>query len=258
MRVRLISWIATSLVTTLFAQTSLASEQIDWTGFYVGLNAGAALGTAKMDFDPSGSFLGPVAGDIRDGNFWRGTRDLDSTSMTGGLQAGYQKKHDNLLFGLEAEINYLGLRDDSSVTATVPVSGTPYRLDQSVQTDFFASLRPRLGYVPESFSGDLLLFATGGVTLTHAQIKQKFTQLNNTYSSQGLSEDRMLIGWVAGGGLEYALSQQWSVKAEYLYASLGSVESASSPGSAGFTAFTTNNQADLTAHIIRVGTAFHF
>lgn len=177
--------------------------------------------------------------------------------MTGGLQAGYQKKHDNLLFGLEAEINYLGLRDDSSITATVPVSNSPYRLDQSVQTDFFASLRPRVGYVPESFSGDLLLFATGGVTLTHARIKQKLTQLNNSYSSQGLSEDRMLIGWVAGGGLEYALSKQWSVKAEYLYASLGSVEN-HAPGSTSFTAYTTDNKADLTAHIIRVGTAFHF
>ncbi len=67
----------------------------------------------------------------------------------------------------------------------------------------------------------------------------------------------MLIGWAAGGGLEYALSKAWSVKAEYLYADLGSVER-HAPGSAGNTAYTTENQADLTAHIIRVGTAFHF
>lgn len=87
--------------------------------------------------------------------------------------------------------------------------------------------------MPESFLGDLLLFATGGTTLTHARVKQKLTQPNNSYSSQGLSEDRMLIGWVAGGGLEYALTKQCSVKAEYLYASLGSVEN-HAPGSAGY------------------------
>jgi outer membrane immunogenic protein len=26
-----------------------------------------------------------------------------------------------------------------------------------------------------------------------------------------------LVGWVAGGGIEYALSHNWSVEAEYLY-----------------------------------------
>lgn len=247
-----------AIVVVFSADFGRAADSLGWNGFYAGINAGAAVGTAEMALDPSGSFRGPTASDIADGNFWRGTKDLASAGFTGGLHAGYQIERGKFLLGLEAEADYLGLRDSSSVTAQVPASGNTYRLDQKVETDFFASLRPRLGYMPDTFSGHLMLFTTAGVTLTHARIDQKFTQINVAYYSEGLSEDRMLIGWTAGGGLEYALSKTWSVKAEYLYADLGSVERNNASGNAGFTSYTTDNQADLTAHIIRLGTAFHF
>ena len=31
-----------------------------------------------------------------------------------------------------------------------------------------------------------------------------------------------VVGWTAGGGVEYAVSRNWTVKAEYLYYDLGS------------------------------------
>lgn len=244
-------------VAIALSATPCRAQSLSWQGFYAGVHAGAAFGTARMDFNPSGSFNGPLAADIADGNFWRGTNNLDTTDFTGGLHGGYQVGYGRFRFGLEAEASYLGLRDSSSVTATVPASGNTYRLDQEVKADFFASLRSRLGYVPESFSGNLMLFATGGVALTHARIEQKFTQINVAYFSEGLSEDKMLVGWTAGGGVEYALSKAWSLKAEYLYADFGTVEN-TAPGNSGFTTYTTSNQAGLTAHIVRVGAAFHF
>lgn len=236
------------------------AQSLDWQGFYAGVTAGAAVGTGRMDFDPTGSFNGPVAGDIADGNAFRGTTNLDTAEPTGGLQGGYLAGHGQFRFGLEAEAGYLGLHSSKSTTKFVPAQGSTFRLDQKIETDFFASLRPRVGYVPEAFSGDLMLFATGGVTLTHARIVQKFTQTNISpnYVSDGLSEDKMLVGWTAGGGAEYALSKAWSLKAEYLYADLGTVERSAPGQPSNFAAFTTNNQADLTTHILRVGVAFHF
>lgn len=241
-----------------FAGTARAADP-DWTGFYTGLTVGTAIGKAEMSLDPTGSFNGPTTTDITDGNFWRRTTDLDSAAFTGGLYGGYQVKVNRIVYGLEGEAGYLGLKDSSSVTATVAATTSVYRLDQKVETDFFASLRPRVGYVPEAFSGSLLLFATGGVTLTHAQVDQTFTQLNVTYQSRGLSEDKMLVGWTVGGGMEYALSKGWSLKAEYLYADLGTIEKNNVTGSpASVAAYRTNNKAELSSHILRIGTAWHF
>lgn len=191
----------TAMAIVFAATPCRAADPLGWEGFYAGINAGAAVGTAKMELDPSGTFRTGAANDVADGNFWRGTRNLNSADFTGGLHAGYQIERQRFLLGLEAEVGYLGLSESSSVTALVPTSGSTYRLDQHVKTDFFASLRPRLGYMPDSFSGNLMLFTTAGVTLTHARIDQKFTQINVVYNSEGLSDDRMLIGWTTGGGI---------------------------------------------------------
>lgn len=241
-----------------FAGTARAADT-DWTGPYIGLTAGTAIGKAEMSLDPTGLFNGPGNPDIRDGNFWRRTIDLDSAAFTGGLYGGYQVRVDRIVYGLEGEAGYLGLKESSSITARVPTTANTYRLDQKVETDFFASLRPRVGYLPETFSGSLLLFATGGLTLTHARVEQKFTQVNLPYHSEGLSEDKLLGGWTAGGGMEYALSKAWSLKAEYLYANLGTIKNNNAPGNpASAAAYRTNNKAELTSHLLRLGTAWHF
>lgn len=240
------------------AGTARAADP-DWTGFYTGLTVGTAMGKAEMSLNPTGRFNGPTASDITDGNFWRGTTDLDSAAFTGGLYGGYQVMRSRIVYGLEGEAGYLGLKDSSTRTATVTATTSVYRLDQKVETDFFASLRPRVGYLPEAFSGSLLLFATGGVTLTHARVDQTFTQLNVTYQSKGLAEDKMLVGWTVGGGMEYALSKAWSLKAEYLYAELGTIEKNNVPGTPAVNVdYRTNNKAELTTHILRIGTAWHF
>lgn len=234
-----------------------AAELGQWEGFFGGLHAGAAVGTASMGFSPEGAFRGPTAADIADGNFWRGNRDLDSTGFTGGLYGGHLWRKDRFLFGIEADLDYLGLNDSSSIAATVPASGSPYRLDQRVKTDVFASLRPRLGYVPDTLSNNLLFYTTGGPALMHARVDQKFTQLNVAYESDGLSSDKLLFGWVAGGGAEYAISQQWSLKAEYLYADFGKIKN-NAPGNVGFESYRTNNEMSLTSHLFRIGATYHF
>lgn len=249
---------AITLAAGIAALPAWAGEPGDWTGYYAGVNLGAAMGTAEMGLSPSGAFFGPTAIDISDGNFWRGSRDLDSTDLTSGVQAGYQQAFGRYVLGVEADIGYLGLEDSASVTAFNPGSGGTYRLDQKMETDLFASLRPRLGYVPEALSNDLLLFVTGGVTLTRAKVEQTFTQLNAAYSSQGLREEKTLLGWTAGAGMEYALSRQWSLKGEYSYADLGTIENNGASGNAGFANYTTDNKAELSAHMLRLGLSFRF
>ncbi len=240
------------------SQLAAASDPGQWDGFYAGLNAGATRSAAKMNFEPVGSFLGPAAVDIADRDYWRGERELESSNFSGGLHGGYQKRFGQTLVGIEGGFSYIGLNEESSVTALVPASGNTYRLDQKVKADFSANLRPRVGYLPESFSGDVLLYLSGGLTLTRARVEQKFTQLNINYYSDGLSDSRWLVGWTLGGGVEYALSKQWKLRAEYMYADLGSIKNDGAPGNTGFAAYTTNNRAELSAHTFHVGASYHF
>jgi len=57
-------------------------------------------------------------------------------------------------------------------------------------------------------------------------------------------------GWTAGGGLEYAWSNRWSVKAEYLFVDLGS-KSLTYPITLAVSQSTTSSE--FKANIIRFG-----
>jgi outer membrane immunogenic protein len=65
---------------------------------------------------------------------------------------------------------------------------------------------------------DLLIFASGG--LAYAE-RRDAVALQNEHNTATASRSSSKSGYVAGGGVEYALDQHWSVKAEALYYDLG-------------------------------------
>ncbi len=62
-----------------------------------------------------------------------------------------------------------------------------------------------------------------------------------------LTEDHTNVGWVAGAGVEVALNQRWSAKAEWLYLDLADST---------FSVTATNN--GLAADLLRMGVTYHF
>ena len=56
-----------------------------------------------------------------------------------------------------------------------------------------------------------MLYGTAG--LAYGELKGEFL---------GLEENKTLVGWTAGAGIEYGFTQNWSAKLEYLYMDLGS------------------------------------
>jgi outer membrane immunogenic protein len=64
------------------------------------------------------------------------------------------------------------------------------------------------------------------------------------------------VGWTVGAGLEYALSQKWSVKAEYLHVDLGSVATSGTLTPA-FAGLTLSGATRLTMEIARAGLNYH-
>ncbi len=65
----------------------------------------------------------------------------------------------------------------------------------------------------------LLLYVTGGLAYGggSASINSVGPNGNAWYGSNGTTQ----VGWTLGGGAEYALTNNWTIKAEYLYYNLG-------------------------------------
>jgi outer membrane immunogenic protein len=85
----------------------------------------------------------------------------------------------------------------------------------------------------------------------------------DTYNPPGVgnwSGSKTKLGWTVGGGLEWALTRNWSVKAEYLYLNFGSIDAAGvirNPIPAGY-ANAISTSTDLAAHVARAGVNFKF
>lgn len=128
------------------------------------------------------------------------------------------------LLGVEADFDYMGLRGSNGGTFQFPSTlpggpvGPPaqfFSTATSVSTDWLFTLRPRVGWVMNNW----LVYATGGLAVADEKFSQTLTLLAPFVSTNSFTTTR--VGWTVGGGVEYALNRNWSVKGEYLYVDLG-------------------------------------
>jgi outer membrane immunogenic protein len=190
------------------APAMVVDPAYNWTGFYIGLNAGGAWGRSAIDADsgPGFGFEVPFVNAA-------GTRTLKPSGFVGGGQAGYNWQTGNFVFGIEGDVQYQSLRASSSVTPVVP--GIGGIMDQSVRSDFLATLRPRVGVT----TGPALFYVTGGLAVGTVR---NFDALTGVPAVQEAALDTIThAGWTAGGGVEWGFAPNWSAKFEYLYVDLG-------------------------------------
>jgi outer membrane immunogenic protein len=224
-----------------------APSGYNWTGFYVGLNAGGAWGSSAITttLNPTPNPPNNAAVAAAD------SPTINSSGFTGGIQAGYNWQTGNFVLGVEADFDYLGLRGSQNAGGAFPV-GNPgtFATSNSVQTDWLFTARPRLGVL---FNG-WLVYGTGGLAVTDPQFNSVKTDTFNQNEAASFATTR--VGWTIGGGGEYALGNGWSLKAEYLYADFGSVSVAALQPPANVITFTHN--VPLTTNIVRGGINFKF
>ena len=87
----------------------------------------------------------------------------------------------------------------------------------------------------------------------------KFTQIVTLLNpfAETSNTSLMRAGWTAGVGAEYAISTKWSVKAEYLYADLGTISATATPNP-GFAGLFVANSVHVTENIARAGINYHY
>jgi outer membrane immunogenic protein len=93
-----------------------------------------------------------------------------------------------------------------------------------------------------------LPYVTAGLAVGDLDFEQRLHNVppNGRYFSAGEVEETQ-VGWMVGGGLQYALTDRWIVRSQYEFIDLGSV-AFDADGSAPFTGFSTHNSARLREH----------
>jgi outer membrane immunogenic protein len=188
-----------------------------WTGFYVGLNAGYAF-----DASTSARTVGTPAFLTLTPNLAPSSLSVGNDGFVGGAQIGYNWQAGSIVFGLETDIQYIDSSGGSSFTGAsfpIPGNGTVSTLTTraDAKLDYLGTLRGRIGV---SF-GSGLIYATGGLAYGGTKLTGSVVADSLTVASWSGSSSSTAVGWTLGGGFEYMLNRNFSVKAEYLYYDLG-------------------------------------
>lgn len=251
------------IITTLLlaGATGFASAQstTDWTGWYLGGNAGYAFGKSKVTtstvFSPTGYFAN---GNLPSLNA-NGSDTVKPKGFTGGLTFGYNAQDGAMVYGFEMDANIFSMKGDRSVTAVYPNnSPTTYTINEATKGGYLVTARGRLG----GAYGRNLWYGTAGLALASIKIEDHFSDTFAT-AAESVSKSKSKLGWTIGVGYEYDMQNHWSFKAEALYLDFGRV-STDSTNLTAFTppiAFPTNtftHSADLKSEAIRIGFNYRF
>jgi outer membrane immunogenic protein len=190
----------------------------DWDGFYVGGNVGGQRGADKITTITDVNFegLGAAAGTAIDAS---SPVTLNPTGFIGGLQAGYNLEGSGGVFGIEVDANWLGGSASRSLTA-IPVINPLDVMTNATQATFLSTLRMRWGTT--ALSDRSLLFVTAGFAFATLKTTDSMGHGGNaviTTASNSTTE----AGLAAGGGFEYAFTDNISAKVEYLFITVKNV-----------------------------------
>ena len=267
--------VAAAIGAALFIIPTLAHAEeptATFGGAYIGLNAGAAWGSSRYETDPgcpSSTSFSPFCVASPDPSAVNGTAvassgtgKLTPSGFTGGVQGGYNwRMGGGIVVGGEADFGAFDLSQSATIKGVFPSAflGTAYALNESMSTDWIATIRGRVGV---TVTPELLLYATGGIAFTDFEFSSSYSDnaVDTTFpGGTGYdSKSGVRTGWTLGGGGEWLLDGRWSIKAEYLYVEFGSEKISFPVTNTAAYWQTMAVEADLTAHIARAGLNYRF
>jgi outer membrane immunogenic protein len=193
-----------------------------WTGWYLGVNLGDSWSSSS-----STNFSGNGPTDIFfAANEFPTTLSTSPHGFVGGLQTGYNWQLSSAwVVGVETDIQFSRYQG-SAVATPSPVGFVPFTTQVTEQSDWFGTLRARLGFL---VTPNVLVYGTGGLAYGQADTNFNTVATGFTLTScpsfftcaSGQASD-IRTGWAAGGGVEWMLAPHWTLRGEYLYIDLGS------------------------------------
>jgi outer membrane immunogenic protein len=189
----------------------------DWSGFYVGANAGYGWGERSGNIVAFSTGLG-IPGAVAAGTI-PSFFNLRPEGALGGVQAGYNRQSGRWVFGVETDIQAAHLNQSVVIphAALGPFLAT--LSTASTTLDWFGTARGRVGYA----WNQVLLYGTGGFAYGGVSDDATVARVPPPPVGGGnWTNSSTRIGWAAGAGIEWAFRPAWSLKAEYMHVDLGS------------------------------------
>jgi len=174
-----------------------------WTGFYIGANAGV-----------SGLSSTQTTGYYGYGDYY--TQDGSGWGFSGGGQIGYNYEFvgTNIVAGVEADFQGSTAQSTYYSSDWSADYSYPYWWKAKTNLNWWGTARVRLGYA----FGNVLPYVTGGFAYGRATDTYAYAD-DTSYESYSFSSTR--TGWTAGAGVEYAITNNLTLKIEGLYTALG-------------------------------------
>ena len=193
------------------APVQVAAPLFNWTGLYYGVSGGYGWGSSTHN-DPAA---------ISSGSF-------DTDGWLFGGTVGYNWQTGPYVFGLEGDLSWANI-EGGAISPGGPIF---------TELNWLGTGRIRAGYAADAY----LFYVTGGVAFGGVEA-------GNPVAGGGTG-DETRVGWTLGGGVEAALTPNWTAKLEYLYVDLGDKDN--------YPTATGPVEVSLTSHIVRLGLNYKF
>jgi len=206
----------------------------NWTGFYIGGSVGGGWASANTDFSVGGA------------GFASATNNL--SGVLGGAQLGYNWQAGPAVFGVETDFQFTGMKGTlQAPTCSAAVCGVTTNASYSQKLPWFGTVRGRLGYAQDSW----LIYGTGGYA--YARLETDATASAGA-ASVSVTREETRSGWTVGGGVELAVTRNWSARMEYLYVDLGRKDATLTvPGLPAI-----GEDSRVTQNVVRLGANYRF
>jgi outer membrane immunogenic protein len=202
-----------------------------WTGFYVGGNVGGAWDRRNLTDSLFGLNL---------------STQNDRGAFIGGGQLGFNYQVGNVVVGVEADFEGIANTNSPSTGVSGPIFGT---IQVTSNSRWLASLAGRFGLTNDNW---LFYGKAGGAWVGN----DSFTIVNTVTNASISGSSNTSSGWVAGAGIEWAVTPNWSIKIEYDYIGLNSQTfTAPAGGFLGGDTFTTSNP---NIQMVKIGANYLF
>lgn len=230
----------------------------NWTGLHAGFNMGTGFGDGGGAIDA----LSPQAALLQANAILPSFQKYGTYGFLTGGQIGYDWQFGRFVAGAEVDLSYAHIAGGDGLSNLFFAGAVTSRRQN---LSWLGTARARLGFTP---FGSTLLYATGGFAFGGVQTQSAFSGIVGfscgvpvgTFCSYG-EQSRTATGWTVGAGAEVGLTENLSLKSEYLYVDLGrQTTPVYSFGIANLAGVPVDyrTQSEVRSHIFRTGLNYKF